>query len=140
MFYANYWDIVQASVAFSLLAVEISIPIAIDLANEVCDQLAMVCETQLEFEGLQLADLIELMECELTVFARQRGSATFKYRIESISAKAAIDLLNMHGRFQRLIEIGDGSGCDSPEVSSLVHRRNDRTLIPELLAQDVDIR
>lgn len=123
-FYSNYWDIVQASVTFSLLAVHVPLSSAVDLAIEICDRISIFYDTQLTNEGAQLSDVISLIECDLNQCAPLSLSAFSEYGNENISAKVAVDLLNTHTRFKHFLESIKRSEGNSGSVSIMIGKVN----------------
>ena len=97
--FSNYWDVVQASISFSLLEVAIAINDSIDFAIYLCDSLSYIYEAMPDIRPLRLAEIIKLVQVELERSSLHMDSAIRRHGIQSIAIKIAIDLLNTHVKF-----------------------------------------
>jgi len=97
--YSNYWDIMQASIAFSLLEVNISIRESIDFAVFFCDSLSYLYEKLPDIQPLGLTNVVKLAQVELERSSLHLEPVIKKHGIQSIAIKIAIDLLNTNANF-----------------------------------------
>lgn len=97
-YYCNYWDVLQASACFSLIAIGLYHMSASDFAENLCDLLASMSEDSQSFDDFHLDNLISIVNKEITDYLPNLNLQIAKYGRDSIAAKVAIDLTNTSTR------------------------------------------
>ena len=98
IYLSNYWDILQASVSFSLMEVAVPVEYAVDLAIEFCDLLAYIRESSEDLQPLRLEDLIEILQSEILSGSQFLPQSLGQVSNFCLAAKVSIDLINAHAK------------------------------------------
>lgn len=100
-YYCNYWDVLQTSAFFSLIAIGASFSLAYNFAEGLCDSLASRYEDKQLSEKISLDDLISIISFEIDDYLACPISMILKYRKDAVVVNVALNLINSSFRLAR---------------------------------------
>lgn len=95
-YYSNYWDVMQAAIARSLLSLGETVENSVFVSEVLCDMLAYLYEMDHLSTHVHILALAEHIRNEFPWELKEFNQVLERHSEEAISLKISIDILNAH--------------------------------------------